>query len=235
EALRKISSDWFRSEEVKSQISDLIVALRSRDRGVRVEVVKVLGEIGDARAVDALVSVLGDENSDVRKSALEALEMIEEKCAPLLSFYPNLVCRKDHTRAEVRKVHVNTFTKRVYVSCRVCGSSLSLVKGIKEVVGLIGGDVEDYVVDLDRYYVSLWDEVRKEARNADIDVLEIREASYALDYEWAIEAVCNILKNDLHKPRNYLKRVPVIIRNNLKLSDGIMKILKSEFKEIIIK
>ncbi|MEN3039753.1 MAG: HEAT repeat domain-containing protein, partial [Candidatus Kryptonium sp.] len=84
EALRRISSDWFRSNEVRSRVSDLIVALKSRDSSVRIEIVKILSEIGDARAVDALVSALRDENSDVRKFALEALKKIGEPAVNML-------------------------------------------------------------------------------------------------------------------------------------------------------
>ncbi|MEN3039247.1 MAG: HEAT repeat domain-containing protein, partial [Candidatus Kryptonium sp.] len=76
EALEKISSDWFRSDEAKRQVPDFIVALKSENIRVRVDAAKVLGKISDIRAMGALISALRDEDGDVRKSALEALEKI---------------------------------------------------------------------------------------------------------------------------------------------------------------
>ena len=44
--------------------------------------------------------------------------------------------------------------------------------------------------------MSLWNEQEKKACNADIDILEIRESD-GVSYDYAINAVLNVLKNDV--------------------------------------
>ena len=74
-------------------------------------------------------------------------------------------------------------------------------------------------------YVNLWNEAEKKAKNADIDVLEIRESD-GISYDWAVNAVLNELKNDISRPRGYVKGIPVIIRGNPFLSENSKMILK---------
>jgi HEAT repeat protein len=52
-------------------VADLVAALKNRDQGsyVRPWAAYTLGEIGDVRAVDPLVAVLKDRDSNVRKEA----------------------------------------------------------------------------------------------------------------------------------------------------------------------
>lgn len=115
-----------------------------------------------------------------------------------------------------------------YVVCRGCGSSLHLIKGVKEVIGLIGGDVDYYRTDGERVYVSLWSEAQKQARNADIDLLEIRNSS-GITYDYAINAVLQTLKNDVSRPAEYVKGIPVILTDNPPLSENARRILEDEF------
>jgi len=61
----------------KRDLKGLIKALRyKRDGVVRQTAAEVLGEIGDARAVEPLLAALRDEDSDVREAAAEALGKI---------------------------------------------------------------------------------------------------------------------------------------------------------------
>jgi uncharacterized protein YneF (UPF0154 family) len=40
------------------------------------------------------------------------------------------------------------------------------------------------------------------------------------------------LKNDVSSPRNYLKKIPVVIRGNPPISKEIIRMLNNEFGEI---
>ena len=115
-----------------------------------------------------------------------------------------------------------------YFVCKTCGSKEGRIEGVKKVVGLIGADVKDYRKDGEIFYVSLWNEQEKKACNADIDILEIRESD-GVSYDYAVNAVLNVLKNDVSRPRDYVKGIPVIIRGNPPLSENSRMILTHEF------
>ena len=69
----KIDPEWPKSEVARKQVLEFIVALQdvSNDLSVRRRVSKVLGEIGDARAIKALIAALRDK--DAQEAAAEAL------------------------------------------------------------------------------------------------------------------------------------------------------------------
>jgi hypothetical protein len=60
---------------------------RGRDSCVRIAAAWALGEIGDERAVEPLISALGDKISDVREAAASALGKIGDKAIPALVFH----------------------------------------------------------------------------------------------------------------------------------------------------
>ena len=62
----------------------------------------------------------------------------------------------------------------------------------------------------------------------DIDVLEIRPGS-GIDYERAVDAVYQFLYNDISRPRDYLKKVPVIIYPGVTLPIGAQRLLEQNF------
>lgn len=93
---------------------------------------------------------------------------------------------------------------------------------------MIDGKVKDYEQKEEKVYVSLWNEIEKKARNADIDVVEIRKSN-GISYDWAINAVLNELKNDVSRSITYVKNIPVIIKGNPLLSDNTIMILEKEF------
>ncbi|MCP4346597.1 MAG: hypothetical protein GY795_13860, partial [Desulfobacterales bacterium] len=64
--------------------------------------------------------------------------------------------------------------------------------------------------------------------NADIDVLEIREGK-DISYDYAINAVLVTLKNDVSRPKEYVKNIPVVIHENLRVPEGVISILNYEF------
>ncbi len=98
---------------------------------------------------------------------------------------------------------------------------------------MIGSNIEDYSVTGDNVYISLWSEQQKKARNADIDVLEI-ENSEEISYDYAINAVLVTLKNDVSRPTEYIKGIPLVIHGELPVPAGAMKMLEHEFGEIQI-
>jgi len=144
-----------------------------------------------------------------------------------------LLCEVHHLRAEKRKGKIGIF-RYTYVVCRSCGISSRLVKGIKEVIGLIGGDINDYKIDGDKFYVNLWDNKNKKARNADIDLLEIRNSAN-INYGLAIASVYTTLVNDVSRPRNWLKNISVVLKGNPPIPKDSMKDLKRRFREVKVK
>ncbi|MCU4137413.1 MAG: HEAT repeat [Thermodesulfobacteria bacterium] len=81
-------------------------------------------------------------------------------------------------------------------------------------------------------YVKLWFEKEKKARNADIDMLVVAESEDMRDehqYDRAIDAVYNVLVNDRTRPRDYVKKIPVLIEGNPPLSIRAKRVLENEF------
>jgi HEAT repeat protein len=82
-------SAHFRSETFITAMTELILkifgiqplkkVLKRESRELRVGVARALGEIGDARAVDALIEALKDEDSDVYWNSIDALVEITKK------------------------------------------------------------------------------------------------------------------------------------------------------------
>jgi 3-methyladenine DNA glycosylase AlkD len=82
-------SAQFRSETFITAMTELILkifgiqplkkVLKRESRELRAGVARALGEIGDARAVDALIEALKDEDSDVYWNSIDALVKIAKK------------------------------------------------------------------------------------------------------------------------------------------------------------
>jgi len=49
------------------------------------------------------------------------------------------------------------------------------------------------------------------------------------EYDHAIEAVRNALLNDISRPRNYIKKIPVFIQGNPPISIRMKRIFENEF------
>jgi len=149
-----------------------------------------------------------------------------------LDSYPHLLCTNCMLKAEKRKTRFGLFKKYFYVVCRGCGTAEALITGIKKVVGIIGGNINNYSIDGDTAYVKLWFEKEKKARNADIDMLVVAESEDMRNehqYDKAIDAVYNVLVNDRTRPRNYVRKIPVIIEGNPPLSIRAKRVLENEF------
>lgn len=77
-------------------------------------------------------------------------------------------------------------------------------------------------------YVNLWFKEEKKARNADIDVLEIRNTA-DINYDLAIHEVLDTLLNDHTRKRKYVRGIPVILKDNPPIPGDSMQLLRHEF------
>ncbi|MCP4352763.1 MAG: hypothetical protein GY795_45500 [Desulfobacterales bacterium] len=143
-----------------------------------------------------------------------------------ISDYPCLFCE----RHLLKPVKIKKALFYSDVRCRAKGCSHEFATGVKQVTGLIGADT-DYSRKQDRVYINLWSEEQKTARNADIDILEIRDAR-GISYDYALNATLVTLKNDASRPKRYVKKIPVVIHGNPCISEGTKVMLEHEFKEM---
>ena len=102
---------------------------------------------------------------------------------------------------------------------------------MQEIIGLIGGNVKGIRQQGNKAYIGIWSKSSKKAGNADIDILEIRNTP-GISYDYAINDVIKTLKNDVSRPGNYLKNIPVVLKGNPPVSENSMRLLEQEFKEI---
>ncbi len=63
---------------IRGSTEPIVVALRDKDRGVRVAAARVLGKIRDPLAVEPLIKALSDEDVDVRRAVTQALVEIAD-------------------------------------------------------------------------------------------------------------------------------------------------------------
>jgi HEAT repeat protein len=81
-------------------VNPLLALLTHSDWAVRDDVARMLGYLGDIRAVDALlVAMMKDENEIVQKSAVEALLRIgTPKALALVNTYQNFLRKQEKDR-----------------------------------------------------------------------------------------------------------------------------------------
>ena len=208
EALEKIKPEWYKTEAAGRQVPEFIKTLeKAKDKEYR----NYLKEFNCLK---------------------ELIEKILPSHKPFLDSYPYLFCENCMLRAEKRKVKLGFFKRLSYVVCRGCGTAEALIIGIKKVVGIIGGNINNYSIEGDTAYVNLWFEKEKKARNADIDMLVVAESEDMKDehqYDRAIDAVYNVLVNDRTRPRDYVRKIPVLIEGNPPLSIRAKRVLENEF------
>ena len=203
----------------ENAVLPLIKSLEDRDR-VRTEAALALGKIGDERAVEPLIragAIQGETMfSDMPPSV--ALKAIIKSNAPFRSHYPDLFCKQCRRRAAL-------LTQSV-AACPVCGVSKHLLKGITEVIGVIGGDSGELVRENHKVTVPVWIEEKRKARNADIDALVIRENGVE-NYHLAINAlILELAENATQQPG---PRIPVFIEGNPTLSKFELNLLTANF------
>jgi len=74
DALEGINPNWRQLQEARKSVPALLTALKENDSSVRRAAAKMLGEIGDERAVEPLLIALEDKSDTVREAATEALK-----------------------------------------------------------------------------------------------------------------------------------------------------------------
>ena len=142
--------------------------------------------------------------------------------------YPHIFCK----RHLLRPIKVRNALFYNDILCRIdenCPKKFTT--GIKQVIGLIGGKISNYMRVDDKFYINLWDNEKKKSRRADIDVLEIRNTE-GINYDLAITSVYDTLVNDISRPRDWLKNISVVIKGNPFISEDVMKVLQENFGEV---
>ncbi|MCP4343960.1 MAG: hypothetical protein GY795_00355 [Desulfobacterales bacterium] len=208
-------------------VKPLINALKDEDIFVRRNAAEALEKLGDPLAIQPLTDVLKDDTI-VSSKADRAISAIVSSNKPLLNVSHHILCSNCFSKMEVTKIKAGALKEYTVRSCRHCSSWIHSIKNVSRVTGLIGGDIENYQVTNGNVYVNLWSETQKKARNADIDVLEIRDADN-ISYDYAVNAVLITLKNDASRSGEYVRQVPVVIHGNPRIPEGAMTILKHEF------
>jgi|GEM_PF-5330883 len=185
-----------------------------------------------SKFIDGLKYKEGEE--DRVKGCAWALDRLkDEKVNPIYRFknsYPDLVCKNCFLKTELRGVEISNFNSYTYPVCRNCEDPLSLYPDIKKVIGVIGGDLNDFNVIGEKFYVNLWNNGK--ARNADIDILEIINSPKIENYDYVINSVYTTLYNDVSRDKDYFKKVTVIIKGNPPISEDVISMLKEKFKDV---
>ncbi len=131
--------------------------------------------------------------------------------------FPDLYCRECYARAEQFQ-----YEEWVWVRCVQCQDVLHLVPGIVEAIGQIGA-LSDWQLVEGVLRVNLWDEAKRQARNATISSLEI-VGGKAMDYDWAVSAVVEKLNNE--NP-GFGKAIQVRLVNAPPLSSNSLSLLRN--------
>lgn len=128
-------------------------------------------------------------------------------------------------RAKKYTIKIGFFTQRTFISCRRCESWEHLLTSVKQVTGVIGGFDKNLRQNDATVRVPLWSEGNQTVRNADIDVLHIRSGKVE-NYDLTVNKVINALKNDVSRPADWCKQIPVLIEGSAILSPGAMRMLR---------
>jgi HEAT repeat protein len=89
EALWRIDSNWAKSEAAKAVVPEFVAALKHSEERSRKTAATVLGEIGDAAALEALAEALSDQSESVQEAAAASLGAIGDPRAigPLVTAF----------------------------------------------------------------------------------------------------------------------------------------------------
>lgn len=138
---------------------------------------------------------------NLRLTAHNIDEIVYSQLAQRLAF-PQVYCQTCWSRAAQA-----AYDDWSWVHCKICGEADALILGVDQVVGQIGGAPQHALVE-QTLTVPVWDEGRKVAVAADLDVLEI-VAGQSLNYDWAVSAAVVALQHRIegHVPTTKLRLV----------------------------
>ena len=153
---------------------------------------------------------------------------IESQKRAIIPLHPNLVCKKHLLRTK----KIRRGLLYIDVRCRYEGCDNNEYYNVKKVIGVVGPLDFEVKVEGDNLLVNLWSE--GEAKNSDIDFLEIREGlGNVLEYEKAIQAIILKLTSDVSREKDYFKKnVEVLISGNPEMTEMTYQLLRSFFKNV---
>lgn len=130
--------------------------------------------------------------------------------------HPHLYCMTCYAKSEEIQ-----FREWEWIRCKRCHDVVGLKKGVREIVGEIGGEMDKNLVE-EVLQVRLWDDVTRQARNAEIDALLI-VGGKPIDYDWAVSAVVQRLHN---QSGDQAMQIPIRILGEVPLSQNSKHLLR---------
>lgn len=200
--------------------------------GIAEAAARTLGKIGNFKSMKMLLdlkkkSFHGLIASSLGEAAKSGLNQMAAN--PVFEYFPDMLCRK--CRRRPKRVDIRpeiTGPKKSIVYCPACGRFRNWIVGVKEVIGIIGGDLAELHISGKIVGVPLWDENNKSSKYADIDLLLIQGDGVG-NYAHAINAVILELSSDASRPPNWSKTIPVRLEGNPDLSEADRHLLRDNF------
>ena len=223
--------EWEKLPRIGKDAGDILIDVLSFDDSTAREIaVEALGEIGDSRAVEALIKAMDDTKRIIREKAVEAFENLRIKI--LIEDFDfvceNCLLRYREYEASIKTalISVDTVT---YMACPRCRSDSYFYVGIKKIVLVLDRNLKEHVMhEGDTLTVNWFKRTDSADRGCQIDYDEIRIID-ADEYE--IEKLIMKLKNDMDdQRRKRLPEIPVFLSPQLKLSPSKMNLLKDNFQ-----
>jgi HEAT repeat protein len=246
-------SAQFRSETFITAMTKLILkifgiqplkkVLKRESRELRAGVAEALGEIGDARAVDALIEALRDEDSDVRRSVAWALDVIGWKPGNNEERVLYYIAKRDWGRC----VKIGSFAVEFLIE-RLKDKDSDVRRSVAEALGKIGdsravdaliealkdedSNVRENVAEAlgEIGDARAVDALIEALRDEDSDVrIRVAEALGEIGDARAVEALIEALKDeDSYVRKNSIDVLVEIAKKDLGVVDKLINALKDE-------
>jgi len=151
----------------------------------------------------------------------------EKEHFTLISKYPDLLCRKHHTRTKQSKIL--GFRK---INCRTSWFCFGQrrIREVKQLIGLIGKEYERWTFEKN-YYVTLWNSKSGKINNGDYDVIEIHESNSIEDYNAVINKVIDFQYNEINRYEP-ISEVVVKIIGHPQISESTKRRLEEHFLKV---
>jgi hypothetical protein len=130
--------------------------------------------------------------------------------------HPHLYCMSCCAKSEEMQ-----FREWEWIRCKRCHDVVGLKKGVRKIVGEIGGETDRNLVE-EVLQVRLWDDTMRQARSAEIDTLLI-VGGKPIDYDWAVSAVVQKLHNQSGEQE---MRIPIEVKGAVPLSQNSKHLLR---------
>lgn len=245
-------SFWLKMKNAKPFLPDLIHALEYGSVHAYTASAKILGLIGDAGALDSLANKAHvelqkkaretgsadwnilppiDRQSPIRKAIIQIIKTNQRISNDFDLFCSNCLHRRIE-RLKIDEMVRNCLEITPDFSlpiCSSCQSSSNLLGGIKNIIGVIGGNILKMEFQEETIRLPVWNEKKKKALMAEIDALEIHNGNIG-NYHYAIHSVIIKLNENAVESKEWLKKIPVYLKENPKLNDVEVNLLEDNFK-----